>query len=61
MIATLPLWLEHGTDEDAALLRAEEAALIEAGEDLLRRMEAQKARDIRQIIPPRAKLPDYAI
>ena len=61
MTATLPLWLEHGTDEDAALLRAEEAALIKAGEDLLRRMEAQKVRDIRQIIPHRIKLPDYAI
>ena len=61
MTATLPLWLEHGTDEDAALLRAEEAALIEAGEDLLRRMESQKVRDIRQIIPRPVKLPDYTI
>ena len=61
MTATLPLWLEHGTDEDAALLRAEDAALFEAGEALLERSEAQKVRDIRQIIPHRIKLPDYAI
>ncbi len=43
MTDTLPLWLEHGTAEDAALVRAdEERALIEAGGALLARLEAER-------------------
>jgi len=63
MNATLPLWAEYGTAEDAALVAArEDAALIEAGEELLRRMEAEKLRGVVQRRPKwEPVLPDFAI
>ena len=62
MNATLPLWAEYGTAEDAALVAArEDAELVAAGEELLARLEAQKVRCVRQIAPKPVKLPDYAI
>jgi len=64
MNATLPLWAEYGSDEDAALAAAlaEDAVLIAAGEELLARLESEKLRGVVQRRPKwEPVLPDFAI
>ena len=63
MKRTLPLWAEHGSDEDTALAAAlaEDAALIAAGDEVLRRMEAEKLRGVVVRPPVPSRVPDYAI
>lgn len=60
MTAHLPLWVESGIDDVEAQHAREEARLIEAGEELLRRIEAEKVRRV-VVRQDRQRVPDYAI